>query len=83
MRFIYVLPIYIWLSGVFASSSSAEVQDACPEIKDAVPGKLFYPQDTPYSLENTDYYNIGLAELKPACIFQQRQLRKSQQQLKS
>ena len=39
-------------------------------LKAAAPGKLFYPQDSAYKLENTDYYNIGLAELGPACILQ-------------
>jgi FAD/FMN-containing dehydrogenase len=53
-----------------AAAPSADAASACADIKAAAPGKLFYPQDTAYKLENTDYYNIGLAELGPACILQ-------------
>jgi FAD/FMN-containing dehydrogenase len=58
------------LSSVGYSVRLASVQEACSSIKALAPQKLFYPQDSAYALENTDYYNIGLAELQPACIFQ-------------
>jgi FAD/FMN-containing dehydrogenase len=53
-----------------ASAAPSDVASACADIKAAAPGKLFYPQDLAYKLENTDYYNIGLAEMGPACILQ-------------
>jgi hypothetical protein len=46
----------------------AQAQTACNEIKRALPGKLSLPNEPAYNKENFDYYNIGLAELKPACI---------------
>ncbi|KAF2670504.1 FAD-binding domain-containing protein [Microthyrium microscopicum] len=61
------------LAAFFASISAAptpSAKQACEAIKKAVPSKLFYPSDKSYTTENTNYYNIGLAELMPACIFQ-------------
>jgi FAD/FMN-containing dehydrogenase len=61
----------LWAAVVATTTATPyDVRSACSDIKAAVPGKLFYPQDREYNLENTDYYNIGLAELKPTCIFQ-------------
>lgn len=57
------------LSSVLAAPSP-NTKQVCSDLKSSVPSKLFYPQDNAYGLENTDYYNIGLAEMKPACIFQ-------------
>jgi FAD/FMN-containing dehydrogenase len=59
----------VW-AAAFAAAAPSDVASACADIKAAAPGKLFYPQDSAYKLENTDYYNIGLAELMPACILQ-------------
>jgi hypothetical protein len=58
------------IAATTAASLSSDIKAACSQIYSQVPGKLFYPQDTAYGLENTDYYNIALAALKPACIFQ-------------
>jgi FAD/FMN-containing dehydrogenase len=66
-------PLFLSVTSIYATevtSKSSNVQQACSSIKTASSQKLFYPQDNAYGLENTDYYNIGLAELKPACIFQ-------------
>lgn len=61
----------LWAAAVATTAAApADVSAACSEIKVAAPGTLLYPQDKAYKLENTDYYNLGLAELKPACILQ-------------
>jgi hypothetical protein len=65
------LATLLWAAAAtVAAAAPSEVVSACTEINAAAPGKLFYPQDAAYKLENTDYYNIGLAELGPACILQ-------------
>lgn len=57
---------------VVLAAPSATTKQVCAELKTQFSSKLLYPQDDAYGLENTDYYNLGLAELKPACIFQPR-----------
>jgi FAD/FMN-containing dehydrogenase len=41
---------------------------ACTEIKIALPGRVHLPGQAAYTKENKDYYNIGLADLRPTCI---------------
>jgi FAD/FMN-containing dehydrogenase len=62
--------LLLWATAVATAAAASDVSSACADIKAAAPGKLFYPRDSAYKLENTDYYNIGLAELGPACILQ-------------
>jgi FAD/FMN-containing dehydrogenase len=45
-----------------------ETSQTCLQIQTALPGKAFFERDPVYTKENRDYYNIGLADLKPACI---------------
>jgi FAD/FMN-containing dehydrogenase len=67
-HFVWMVEASLLSTGL--ASTLVNVQQACTDIKNLTPTKLFYPNDKAYGLENTDYYNIGLAELKPACIFQ-------------
>jgi FAD/FMN-containing dehydrogenase len=55
----------LWTNSAIASPTA---QQACKDIKTALPGKLWFPGEAAYIQENKDYYNIGLAELNPACI---------------
>jgi FAD/FMN-containing dehydrogenase len=64
VRVLALLPT-LWLS---SAAATATTQQACREIKTALPGKLWFPDEAAYVKENKDYYNIGLAELGPACI---------------
>jgi FAD/FMN-containing dehydrogenase len=64
------LTALLFAAAAIAAAPSADAAAACVDIKAAAPTKLFYPSDAAYKLENTDYYNIGLAELGPACILQ-------------
>ena len=41
---------------------------ACNELKTTFLTKVGFPGEWAYTKENRDYYNIGLAELGPACI---------------
>jgi FAD/FMN-containing dehydrogenase len=50
------------------AAPSASTQETCSQIKTTLPGKLSLPGEAAYTKENKDYYNAGLAELKPACI---------------
>jgi FAD/FMN-containing dehydrogenase len=50
------------------AAPTASTQAACDAIKKALSGKLALPNESAYNKENNDYHNIGLAELKPACI---------------
>ncbi|KAF2397828.1 FAD-binding domain-containing protein [Trichodelitschia bisporula] len=67
MRSVTLLALQLW-SAVVVAAPTPSTLDACKAIQSAVPGKLFYPGDGPYKQENSDYYNIGLSELMPACI---------------
>jgi hypothetical protein len=63
--------LLLWAAAASTTTASASfIQAACSEIAKQVPKKLFYPQDDAYGFENTDYYNIALTALMPACIFQ-------------
>jgi FAD/FMN-containing dehydrogenase len=50
------------------AAPNLSTQSACGAIKKTLPGKLSLPNEAAYKKENNDYYNIGLADLKPACI---------------
>jgi FAD/FMN-containing dehydrogenase len=50
------------------AAPDAATNQTCSEIKNKLPYRLKYPDDLAYWKENRDYYNIGLAELGPACI---------------
>ena len=58
------------LSATWTASAAVSPanQQACRDIKIALPGKVWFPDEAEYIKENKDYYNIGLAELAPACI---------------
>ncbi|KAF1814152.1 FAD-binding domain-containing protein [Eremomyces bilateralis CBS 781.70] len=59
------------LSLFSASSLQAPTQstvNACDALTQAIPGKLFNPRSSGYKEENDDYWNVGLSDLKPACI---------------
>lgn len=43
-------------------------QSTCSRISSQLPGKLALPKSPEYNRENGNYYNIGLADLGPACI---------------
>jgi hypothetical protein len=64
-RYSLLLFCNAWLS---AAAPSAATQDACNAIKTALPGKLRVPGEKEFTTESRDYYNIGLAEIPPACI---------------
>jgi len=49
---------------------SPETIELCATLDSSIPEKLLYPQDDAYAAENKKYYNIGLAEMMPACILQ-------------
>ncbi|KAF2396177.1 FAD-binding domain-containing protein [Trichodelitschia bisporula] len=65
-------PSSIWTLALLAAAATAlptaETQATCADIKNALPGRLWLPGEAAYTKENRDYYNIGLAELGPACI---------------
>src|ERR1700733_6407394 len=64
-----VAVLFLHSASLVASAPSAKVADACNEIKRVLTeAKLKFPGDKQYTKENRDYYNIGLAELGPACI---------------
>jgi hypothetical protein len=52
----------------FVTAITHDTREACYDISKALPGKLFYPNETAYLIENKDYWNVGLAGLGPACI---------------
>jgi hypothetical protein len=59
------------LSSFTAASLTVSTQNACKDIEAAIPGRVAYPTgltQTAYDTENKDYWNVGLSELKPACI---------------
>jgi hypothetical protein len=63
-RLIFLLSA-IWATAAVESPAN---QQACKDIKTALPGKVRFPDEPEYVKENKDYYNAGLADLKPACI---------------
>jgi FAD/FMN-containing dehydrogenase len=59
-----------FLAAIWTTSAaiSAANQQICKDIKAGLSGKVSFPDEAEYVKENKDYYNIGLAELAPACI---------------
>jgi FAD/FMN-containing dehydrogenase len=66
-RFLLLLKVAV-LTPIVIAVPSQETNKACQQIQSALHGKVFYDRDPVYTKENRDYFNIGLAELKPACI---------------
>jgi FAD/FMN-containing dehydrogenase len=64
----YKLFVVLLASRLALAAPSAATQTACNEIKQALPGKVWFPDEPAYTKENKDYYNSGLADLRPACI---------------
>ena len=50
------------------AAPTAETKQACDKIAQELGGKVLFPGEPAYRKESRDYYNIGLAELTPACI---------------
>jgi FAD/FMN-containing dehydrogenase len=59
--------ITIQAIGIAAAPSQPTVS-ACAAIAKALPGLLTYPGAKEYKKENSRAYNIGVSELKPACV---------------
>jgi hypothetical protein len=64
-NFLLFLLCNAWLG---SAAPSAATQDACDAIKTALPGKVRVPGEKEFITESRDYYNIGLADIPPACI---------------
>jgi FAD binding domain len=66
----WALSLFVLLSTTCLSSAAPgpTTLQACSKIQSTLPGKLSLPGQSAYIKENRDYYNIGLAELGPACI---------------
>lgn len=56
------------IARVSLAAPSASTKDTCASIKTQLVGKVNFPGEVAYQKENKDYYHVGLAELKPACI---------------
>jgi FAD/FMN-containing dehydrogenase len=50
------------------AAPSPSTTEACSKILEALPNGLSMPGEPAYNKENRDWYNMGLADLKPACI---------------
>ncbi|KAF1987396.1 FAD-binding domain-containing protein [Aulographum hederae CBS 113979] len=48
--------------------AAASPDPACKAIEEAIPDQITYINQTRYNKENSNYYNAGNSELKPACI---------------
>ena len=62
------LTILLSSTSLTLAAPNPSTKAACSDIALALPGKLSLPGEAAYTKENRDYYNIGLAELGPACI---------------
>jgi FAD/FMN-containing dehydrogenase len=62
-----LLSIVLLASGV-PGAPTPQTQIACAKLKETHSGKVYMPGEPAYTKENRDYFNIGLAELGPACI---------------
>jgi FAD/FMN-containing dehydrogenase len=60
------------IASTVLAAPAPETQVACAKLKEKLSGKVFVPGEWAYTKENRDYYNIGLADLGPACIVMPR-----------
>ena len=63
-----LLPLLLSSASLSFAAPNPPTTATCTDIAKAIPGKLALPGSPAYIKENKDYFNIGLAELGPACI---------------
>jgi FAD/FMN-containing dehydrogenase len=68
IRFQHSLYFLLYNAWLGAAAPNPATEEACNEIKTALPGKVRVPGERAFTTESRDYYNIGLAEHAPACM---------------
>ena len=62
-----VTPLLFCVS-LSAAAPDASTERACQEITAALPERVSFPGDIPYTSETLQYWSTALREIKPACI---------------